>query len=135
MVGGASGSLQKADALVRFGSVVVDAGKRHRVWDMHRYAAGGDTFEQHVRGAIAEGDLPFLIRRAEDPEPAGEVAVYRNNEIADVVTSDDGLLLRELRPERNRTEIDPVAAIGLERSCVPAWHLEGSGPSTKHAAF
>ena len=34
----------------------------------------------------------------------------------------------------NRPEIDPVAAKGLERSCPPAWHIEGSGLSTKHAA-
>lgn len=93
------------DALVTFGSRVVDAGKRHRVWDMHRYSAGaglGETFEQHVRGAITDGKLPFLIRRGEDPEPSGEVAVYRDNEIAEVVTSDLGLLLRELRPDRDR---------------------------------
>lgn len=91
------------DALVAFGSRVVDAGKRHRVWDMHRYGAGvGDTFEEHLRGAMADGKLPFLIRRGEDPEPSGEVAVYRDNEIAEVVTSDLGLLLRELRPDRDR---------------------------------
>jgi superfamily II DNA or RNA helicase len=34
----------------------------------------------------------------------------------------------------NRTEIDPVAAIGLERWCAPAWHIEVSGLNTKHAA-
>ncbi len=92
------------DALVRFGSSVVDAGKRHRVWDMRRYSAGagpGDTYEQYLRTAISRGNLPVLRRRGEDPEPDGEVAVYRDNEIADVVTSDVGLLLRELRPERN----------------------------------
>jgi hypothetical protein len=36
--------------------------------------------------------------------------------------------------DRNRTEIDPVAAIGHERSCPPAWHIEVSGLSMKHAA-
>lgn len=93
------------DALVAFGSSVVDAGKRHRVWDMHRYAAGagsGDTFEQHVRSRIADGKLPYLIRRGEDPEPSGEVAVYRDIAISEVVTSDLGQLLRELRPDRDR---------------------------------
>lgn len=34
----------------------------------------------------------------------------------------------------NRTEIDPVVAIGLERSSAPAWHTEVSGLSTKRAA-
>ena len=36
--------------------------------------------------------------------------------------------------QRNRTENDPVAAIGVERSCPPAWDIEVSGPSTKRAA-
>jgi len=35
---------------------------------------------------------------------------------------------------RNRTEIDPVATIGLERSSAPAWHIAVSGPSTRREA-
>lgn len=111
------------DALVGFGSSVIDAGKRHRVWDVRRYSAGagpGDTFEQYVRGAISEGDLPLLNRRGDDPEPPGEVAVYRDNEIANVTTSDVGLLLRELRPERNRRvtrSAPPVVVHGGSYRC------------------
>jgi hypothetical protein len=51
------------------------------------------------------------------------------------VSTEDGRTLTQSVSGGNRTEIDPVAAIGLERSCAPAWHIEGSGPSTKHAAF
>ena len=36
--------------------------------------------------------------------------------------------------ERNRTKIDPVAAIGLERSSSPAWHTEVSGRSMSREA-
>lgn len=84
---------------------------------MHRYSAGagvGNTFEQHVRSAITAGRLPFLIRREEDPQPAGEVAVYRDNSIEEVVTSDLGLLLRELRPDRDRhvTRSAPPVVVG-----------------------
>lgn len=114
------------DALVGFGGSVVDSGKRHRVWDMRRYSAGagpGDTYEQYVRRGMSDGNLPLLNRRGDDPEPAGEVAVYRDGEIADVVTSDVGLLLRELRPERNRRvtrSAPPIVVHGGSYRCEHA---------------
>lgn len=104
--------------LVAFGSKIVDAGKAHHVWDMHRYVAGagtGDTFESHVRTAALTGKLPLLLRRREDPEPGGTVAVFRDDGIVEVVTSDLGRLLSELRPERSRTVVrsaPPVVVVG-----------------------
>lgn len=104
--------------LVAFGRKIVDAGKAHRVWDMHRYAAGvgaGDTFESHVRTAARTGKVPLLLRRREDPEPSGVVAVFRDDGIVEVVTSDLGMLLSELRPKRYRKVVrgaPPVVVVG-----------------------
>ena len=67
------------EALIRFGSRFVDAGRRHRVWDMHRYSGGagpGDTFEQHVRDAMGRGRFPLLIRRGEDRHLSGTAELH-----------------------------------------------------------
>lgn len=104
--------------LVAFGGKIIDAGKVHRVWDMHRYASGGgpgESFESHVRDAALRGTLPLLLRRREDPDPSGAVSVYRDDGVLEVTTSDLGKLLSELRPERDRKVVQsapPVVVIG-----------------------
>jgi hypothetical protein len=97
-----------------FGAKIVDAGKAHRVWDMHRYAAGsgaGETFESHLRSAALRGALPLFLRRREDPEPSGTVAVYGADGVREVVTSDLGALLSELRPSRYRRAVESAPPV------------------------
>lgn len=85
-----------AERLVQLGIALVDAGKRHGVWNAQRFATTAD-FEAYVRTAVGErGTVPLLFGES----TPGHVACYRDGRIVELEVADVGVLLRELRPDR-----------------------------------
>lgn len=99
------------DAHVRFAKTVVDAGKRHGVWDAQRlprptqFDATKTTFDAYVRASVeTDGRIPLLEIGADRPGETlwtpGRVAFYRDDHIVEEEVGNIGELLRTLRPGR-----------------------------------
>jgi hypothetical protein len=90
-----------ATGAVRFGAALVDAGKRHAVWDTQAFASGA-AFAEHVRVAATErGRIPMQLRGVTgDAATMARLAVYRDDQIVEEDVADVGALLASLRSGR-----------------------------------
>jgi hypothetical protein len=121
-----------AEALIRFGTGVVDSGNRNSVYRVVRapaarpYESALQSFETYLRSQVLErGRIPIF---PEDASPGAElwtparIAFYRGDAVVEEEIGDVGALLRELRP-------DKIETCGMfMRGASPVTVLGGSVP-------
>lgn len=101
------------EAMIRFGTAVVEAGERYAVYRavrlpaLNSYEIGSQSFDAYLRAQARErGRVPMF---PEDPGPGPElmtparIAFYRGDTKVEEEVGDVGDLLRELRPDRIET--------------------------------
>jgi len=117
-----------AERLVRFACLLVDAGKRHAVWDTRRFVAGAGsgsgTYETYVREALDQRQNLRLALKALDPEAPSmaRLAFYRDDRIVEEDVADVGALLATLRPELSPMVTEGAPPITVLGFAVPKAH-------------
>jgi hypothetical protein len=100
------------EPLLQFGISLVEAGRRHTVWDVQHiggglpFVAGEQSYETYLRRAVNDhGFVPRFPWRISDVGDSmlARLAFYRGDSIVEEVVDDVGVLLRELRPDHDRT--------------------------------
>ena len=111
--------------------VAVDQEQRGSVGIDVKDRAGEARKFGHGVGLAAEEELQ---RGDADGEAVRVIVLARGTAYGRDVVDGAACVTEPAAGEGNRPINDPVAAIGLERSCAPAWHIAVSGLSTRRGA-
>jgi len=112
-----------AEAAIRFGARLVNAGKRHAVWDPEAFATAAD-FERRAWRAARERERIALLFRGTDGTAAtpARLAFYRDDRIVEEMVTDVGALLRALRPGRPASTIRSTPPLVVTGASIAIEH-------------
>lgn len=119
------------EALIQFGRTLVDAGKRHLVWDAQRlpgatrFDSREQSYEAYLRDAVRLRQripLPQDVRPGGDLWTPARLAFYRGDEIVEEEVGNVGELLRNLRPDKSISGARSTSPICISAGSVPVDH-------------